>query len=318
MKKNQLISLHIKNFRSLADVKIKTESLTVLFGPNGAGKSTFLEALWLVRDCAILGVDVALSQRYYGMGARWDGAKEEEPISIYIETENILCEVSFKYAGERIIKSINPINIEIDNLLHGVHYYHARSAQFSQLRQPGTIANFGTQLNENSDNLWAVLYHLYDKQLIDKRYHTIMKFMQESFPSFREIVFEQSEATAVSASIIEKKRNKPIPICNVADGQLQMLMQLTALFSEQSEDNTLILLDEPEISLHPWALSVLADAVETATQKWNKQVLIATQSPVLISQFQPKNIFTAEIDDIGQTVMTPINEFEDKELLADY
>jgi predicted ATPase len=62
----------------------------------------------------------------------------------------------------------------------------------------------------------------------------------------------------------------------------------------------------------------LADAVETATQKWQKQVLMATQSPVLISQFQPESIFTTEIDEIGQTVITQMIEIEDKELLEDY
>jgi predicted ATPase len=351
MSKNKLISLHIKNFRSLAKVNINTDSLTVLFGPNGAGKSTFLDALRFARDCAFIGVEMALSHRNEGIGARWDGAVEGAPISIGIETEQAFYEILFGYSGERIKPVVreklysknrgiflidceigdpdarHPLLAEIDNLLRSVRYYQARSAKFESLRKRGskTETGFGflTQLNENCDNLWAVLRHLHEKRLVDKRYDTIMEFMQESFPSFRGIVFEvfgvceETAPDAVSASFIEKGRHFPIPAFGVADSYLQMLVHLTALFSDQ--DNALILLDEPELSLHPWALSVLADAVEIATQKWNKQVLMATQSPVLISQFKLEYIFTAEIDETGQCVMTRVSDNEDIiDLVDDY
>ena len=42
---NQLTRLHIKNFRSLADVSVDVHPINVLFGPNGSGKSTLLEAI---------------------------------------------------------------------------------------------------------------------------------------------------------------------------------------------------------------------------------------------------------------------------------
>jgi len=344
MSKNKLINLHIKNFRSLAEININTDSLTVLFGPNGAGKSTFLDTLRFARDCALSGVEMALSHRNDGIGARWDGAVEGAPISIGIETEPAIYEIQFEYSGGRLkpvarekLYSKNreiflidqkiarpdarhPLLAEIDNLLRSVRYYHARYAKFESLRKRGskTETGFGliTQLNENCDNLWAILRHLHEKRLVDKRYDTIMEFMQESFPSFRGIVFEVFEPT-VYASVIEKGRHFPIPAFGVADSYLQMLVHLTALFSDQK--NALILLDEPELSLHPWALSVLADAVEIATQKWNKQVLMATQSPVLISQFQLEYIFTAEIDETGQSVITRVSEIEDiQDLLDDY
>ena len=40
--------VHIKGYKSLADVEVRLEPLTVLFGPNAAGKSNFLDALQLL------------------------------------------------------------------------------------------------------------------------------------------------------------------------------------------------------------------------------------------------------------------------------
>ena len=73
----------------------------------------------------------------------------------------------------------------------------------------------------------------------------------------------------------------------------------------------MILLDEPDLSLHPWALSVLAKAIETATKEFHKQVIIATHSPVLMSQFEPEYLLAIELDESGQTVMKRVSEMAD-------
>jgi predicted ATPase len=323
-----LKNLTINNFRSVKQIRLATDKLTVLFGPNGAGKSTILEAIWLARTCAIAGTSIALSGKHYGISTKWDGAKPEEPISIGIETPKAVYQIQLDYQEHSTTPSVtekliekHPNNhepmVQIKQFLHRVRYYQTRYANFSFLRQPSPQTTDETPLSETGNNLWSVLYQLFDKQSIYNKYNTIIKFMQESFPSFQRLQFEAN--TPGYAHFIEKGRHKPIEACHIADGQLQILMQLTALFSEDSPHNQLILLDEPESSLHPWALSVLADAVETATQDWHKQVLMATQSPVLISQFKHQYIFTTEIDETGKTVITQVSEIKDiQELLDDY
>jgi predicted ATPase len=375
MLQNQLISLTVKNFRSLANVSINTERLTVLFGPNGAGKSAFLEALWFVRDCGIRGVDLAASDRGHGIGLLWEGASDGAFIEIGIETPATIYEILFGYSSGRIEtfvgeklssktsekvlinrkvgsdkaifygfqelkpngKLIEPekpsltryidfLNLTgtathevagLDQLLRGIRYYHARSANFYKLRTLGSESRYETRLSGQCDNLWSILRNLHDKQVLDTRYDTIMGFMKESFPSFKALVTEQTGLNSVYASFIDKYRRKPIQASGISDGQLQMLIQLTALFSE--EDNSLILLDEPDLSLHPWALSVLAKAIETATLEWKKQVVIATHSPVLMNQFEPEYLLAVELDDSGQTVMKRVSEIENiQDLLEDY
>ena len=85
---------------------------------------------------------------------------------------------------------------------------------------------------------------------------------------------------------MEKGRRSGIFASGASDGFLQLLLLLIALFSEGTRESVL-LFDEPEMSLHPWALVVFARAVKLAAEQWNKQVFLATHSPVLISQFEP-------------------------------
>ena len=143
--------------------------------------------------------------------------------------------------------------------------------------------------------------------------------MKQSFPNFEDLLIEQTGPNSVYGSFLEKGRRAPIQASGVSDGHLQMLIHLTALFSEGTDRDSLIVFDEPETSLHPYAISVFAEAVQQATKEWNKQVFIATHSPVLISQFEPEDILTAELDESGQTVLTRVSEMDDvQDLLENY
>lgn len=207
----------------------------------------------------------------------------------------------------------------IDNLLRVVRNYNSRSASLFKIKRFGSESDSGDRLQDRCENLWSVLRNLHDKRVIDERYDTIISFMQESFPAFDNLFFEQTGRYTVYGNFLEKGRRKPIRSSGVSDGHLQMLINLTALFSEGQNRYSLILFDEPEISLHPWALAVFAKAVKLATEKWNKQVFIATHSPVLISQFEPENILTAELDKEGKTVLKRISEIEGiQDLLEEY
>ena len=72
------------------------------------------------------------------------------------------------------------------------------------------------------------------------------------------------------------------------------------------------------MSLHPWAISVLARAIRHAAAQWNKQVFIATHSPVLISQFEPRDILVAQTEQ-GRARFDRLSEIEEiQELLEEY
>ena len=184
---------------------------------------------------------------------------------------------------------------KLDRLLHFVRMYHSRSLRLSVLKRMGSESSHQTRLWDLGDNAWSVLRNIQDKRHVDSRYDTIMRYMADAFPFFDGIVLEQTGPNAVYASFQEKCRSQPVFASGVSDGVLQLLLMLIALFSE-GEREAVLLLDEPETALHPWAIATLAKAVMHASAEWRKQVFIATHSPVLISQFDPGDVFVASTE----------------------
>jgi predicted ATPase len=96
-----------------------------------------------------------------------------------------------------------------------------------------------------------------------------------------------------------------------------MLLLLTALFSEGYGRQAVLLFDEPELSLHPRALAVFAQAVQEAAT-WGKQVLVATHSPALLSQFDPAETLATSPQQ-GRTEVKRLSDIEEiKDLLQEY
>ena len=206
---------------------------------------------------------------------------------------------------------------DLDRLLHFIRSYHSRSFHLWPLKQQGSESSHETRLWDLGNNAWSVLRNLHDKRDIDQRYGTIMRYMGEAFPIFDGITLEQTGPASVYASFREKGRRRDINASGVSDGVLQLLLLLIALFSEGDRESVL-LFDEPEVSLHPWALTVFANAVKTAAEQWNKQVFIATHSPVLISQFEPRDILVADVED-GRAHFNRLDEIEGiRDLLEEY
>ncbi|HLP48863.1 MAG TPA: AAA family ATPase, partial [Candidatus Kapabacteria bacterium] len=78
-----------------------------------------------------------------------------------------------------------------------------------------------------------------------------------------------------------------------------------------------ILIDEPELGLHPVAISALAGMMHSASEY--SQVIVATQSPRLIDEFEANVITVVERDEkTKRSLFKKLDEEELKEWLADY
>ncbi|MBC7919282.1 MAG: MFS transporter, partial [Rhodoferax sp.] len=109
----------------------------------------------------------------------------------------------------------------------------SRAFDLFRLRRTGSEMGFQTRLGFRAGELWSVLRNLHDRRFRDLRYETILRFMRKAFPNFRELAIEQTGPTSVYASFIESNRAGPVWASGVSDGHLQLLILLTALFSEE-------------------------------------------------------------------------------------
>ncbi len=261
--------------------------------------------------------DICLIDRKVGSNeVNFYHSKFPDPMSITLREPEKLAFTRYQDLEE----SSPPAAEELDRLLHFVHLYDSRNLDLYGLKTRGSESHYHTWVWDRGQNLWSVLRNLHDKRALDKRYDTIINFMRQSFPiSFQDLLFEQTGPNTVYASFLEEKRRQPVLASGVSDGHLQMLILLTTLFAEGQNRPALLLYDEPEISLHPFALSIFAEAVKLATTEWDKQIFIATHSPVLMSQFTPENILAVEMGESRETIMTRVSEMvEIKDLLDEY
>jgi len=210
--------------------------------------------------------------------------------------------------------------VEADRLLRYLHFHASRSLDLYGLRRRGSESSYQIRLWDRATNMWSVLRNLHDRRGVDDRFDTIVGYMRQAFQTkFKDVFLEQTGATVVIGQFVEEGRREPIQASGVSDGYLQLLVLLTALFSEGRDRPSLIMLDEPETSLHPHAIAVFARAIEEATGEWQKQVMVATHSPVLMSQFAPENVVMVEPGERGEAIFRRVSEIEEiGDLLEQY
>lgn len=86
---------------------------------------------------------------------------------------------------------------------------------------------------------------------------------------------------------------------SLSDGTLRFICLATLLLQPRELMPSLLLIDEPELGLHPAALTCLAELIRAASR--NRQIILATQSPTLLDQFEAKDIIVAEQDENGSS-----------------
>ncbi len=100
-----------------------------------------------------------------------------------------------------------------------------------------------------------------------------------------------------------------------SDGTLRFIALATLFLQPEQYRPSVILVDEPELGLHPYALEVLAALVRQASV--TTQVIVSTQSSLLLDHFQPEDVLVADRVD-GGTQLTRLESPQLAKWLEDY
>ena len=112
---------------------------------------------------------------------------------------------------------------------------------------------------------------------------------------------------------MERNSDYPFLASHLSDGTLRFICLATVLLQPDPPD--LILIDEPELGLHPYALNILADLIKSASTK--SQIVISTQSVSLVNQFEVEDILVVDRYN-GETTIRRLVEEELVDWLNDY
>jgi predicted ATPase len=147
-----------------------------------------------------------------------------------------------------------------------------------------------------------------------ERFEVIIDSLKAAFPDFEELNFPPVAAGMLAMTWKDKKFNKPIYMNELSEGTLRFLWLISLLQSPNL--STITMIDEPEVSLHPELLSLLADSMREAAQR--TQLVVATHSDRLIRFLQPEEVVVMDVDEEGCATAVRADEMDLDEWLKDY
>jgi len=193
-----------------------------------------------------------------------------------------------------------------------VYHFHDTSYTTGMRRNSGVAQH--KELGYDAWNLSAFLYGLRESHL--QTYELIKSTVQRIVPYLEDIDFDIEEGGSEhQVRLIWKQHGSQYRFTagHLSDGTIRFLCLVTALL--QPKPPSLIVLDEPELGLHPEAISLLGGLIRSASNRF--QVIVATQSPSLLSQFDAKDIITIDhLNGCSQFRRPDVNELQ--QWLEDY
>lgn len=172
-----------------------------------------------------------------------------------------------------------------------VYHFHDTS-ESAKVKLKGSLDD-NQVLKEDASNLAAFLYRLQEKNV--GSFRQIEGLIKQVAPFFNGFNLKPSALNPdeIRLEWIEVGSDKYFNAHSLSDGTIRMIC-LATLFLQPNPPSTIIV-DEPELGLHPFAIQLLASLVKSASEK--SQVIISTQSVTLINQFTPEDVIVVDRQD---------------------
>ena len=176
-----------------------------------------------------------------------------------------------------------------------VYHFHDTSVT-AKLKKAGSL-NDNIELAVDAKNLAAYLYRL--KETNTEYYQRIVKTIQLVAPFFDDFLLIPDRLVPDKIMLEWKDINSDMVFIpsQLSDGTLRFICLATLLLQPETLSPETIIIDEPELGLHPYAIKILSALIKSASQK--KQIIVSTQSVELLNEFDMEDIIV--VDHIGNT-----------------
>lgn len=179
-------------------------------------------------------------------------------------------------------------------LLNNCRVFHFHdTSQTARVRQYHYVSDHRF-LMPDAANLAAVLYRW--KQGVEFVYERIVSTIRQIAPFFDD--FDLWPQGTGDKDIILNWRHRKSDLVfgphQLSDGTLRAICLIALLLQPEDELPLLIVVDEPELGLHPYALNVISSLFQAAATR--TQILISTQSSTFLDNFAPEDIIVVERD----------------------
>ena len=181
--------------------------------------------------------------------------------------------------------------------IEGWRVYHLHDTSATAAVKSSCHVDDNRYLREDSANLAAYLYWL--KQKHPNEYGRIVATIQLAIPYFEDFVLAPLRHNERMIRLEWKQRHSDayFDADSLSDGSLRFVSLVTLLNQPHWAMPSLLVIDEPELGLHPLAIRLLAEMLDAASEQ--TQILLATQSVTLLDNFPLEQVIVTEHDGTG-------------------
>jgi len=351
MKLGKLDKLELKGYKSIKDIKVDFNNLNILIGANGVGKSNFIGFFNFMRQLIYKELEITIAKMGGANKVLYFGKKTTNKLEIRLvfspnayqtvlipnEQDELIFEKEIGYfIGDKIgyfggTKKHNLNNIgnkesKLPNkpstssiLGHIVKYindwkvYHFHdTSPNSPMKQPSRVDDYYS-LSTDGHNIASYLYYIKENHPII--YKKIVKTIQRVAPFFSDFILEPDKLNPEMIKLRWKHKGSDLyfDANDLSDGTIRFICLTTLLL--QPDIPTIILIDEPELGLHPFALNILASMFKIVSKK--TQIIASTQSATFCDFFNANDILIVNSKNDATTI-NRLNEDAYKEWLKEY
>lgn len=324
MNDKQITKICIEGFKSIKNCELNLNMVNVLIGSNGAGKSNFISLFKMLQSMIDGELQLYVAKHGGSNAFLFSGGKRTERINVkfYFGSNGYQFELRptmdnrFLFQGEwfywetsgnkligrghveslwrngtgtRIDKFVKPI---LNNQKWRVYHFHDTS-DTALVKQMCGI-NDNQELAVDARNLAAFLYRL--KLTEEGCYHQIVNTVRMVAPYFLDFVLRPNPFSEDQILLEWRDVNTDMPFlgAQLSDGTLRFICLATLLLQPKELMPETILIDEPELGLHPYAISLLAALIKKVSI--DKQIIISTQSVELVNEFSAQDVIVVNHD----------------------
>ena len=346
----KLETLTIQNFKSIREQKLQLNMLNVFIGSNGSGKSNLIEVFRFLREIVNQnlagytakkgGADALLhfgrrtsptmqlrlqfgegdTSNAYSVtlsGTDSDELSIDSDVAYYHEKKKYPVPYDHgitSHARESRLKLDTHISArQIARDLESYRVYHFHDTSDHAAVKLTADVDDNRVLRPEAENLAPFLYWLQEKEPQHMaNIRGAIRQIAPFFDDFRLAPLRLNESK-IRLEWQEKGSDTYFNASALSDGTLRFICLATLLL--QPTLPPLVLLDEPELGLHPAAITLLAALLTSAAER--TQVIVATQSVTLVNQLSPEQVWTVDRAD-GQSVFAHLDEADMADWLDDY
>ena len=351
---HKLTKITIKGYKSISydhPIELEIGDINILLGANGAGKSNIISFFKMVGYMMSGSLQQFIAKSgtnqqflYYGAKKtptlsaeiRFDGKNSYDiyrfyltnavPNRLIVSSEEIEWEGTNEKGSRKIqlksdfnesalVNHKGKVNNIVWDILSGCKVYQfSDSSAESPMRQasPKDSANY---LQSAANNLASFLLFL--KNNYNEHYERIVSYIREVVPQFKDFYLEADNGY-VSLKWMDTSANDYVLSADqFSDGSIRFIALATLLLQPEETMPRVIIIDEPELGLHPYAIDQLTEMIKDASL--HAQIIVATQSPALIDGFSANDVTIVERDEDAQcTIVRKLNDVDYAEWLKEY